>query len=102
MLGGYLRKFGLGSKVGLGLGGESGGILPDPSAWSELTHSNIAFGQGGPHICLGIWLARLEVRILLQEFVKRVKVLEQAGPHEFLRSNFIGGIKRLPVKVTLQ
>jgi hypothetical protein len=49
-----------------------------------------------------MWLARLEVRILLQEFVKRVKVLEQAGPHEFLRSNFIGGIKRLPVKVTLQ
>lgn len=63
---------------------------------------HIAFGQGGPHICLGMWLARLEVRILLQEFVKRVKVLEQAGPHEFLRSNFIGGIKRLPVKVTLQ
>lgn len=63
---------------------------------------HIAFGQGGPHVCLGMWLARLEVRILLQEFVKRVKVLEQAGPHEFLRSNFIGGIKRLPVKVTLQ
>ena len=63
---------------------------------------HIAFGQGGPHICLGIWLARLEVRILLQELVKRVKVLEQTGPHEFLRSNFIGGIKRLPVKVTLQ
>jgi cytochrome P450 len=63
---------------------------------------HIAFGQGGPHVCLGMWLARLEVRILLQEFVKRVKGLEQAGPHEFLRSNFIGGIKRLPVKVTLQ
>jgi cytochrome P450 len=63
---------------------------------------HIAFGQGGPHVCLGMWLARLEVRILLQEFVKRVKVLEQAGPHEFLRSNFIGGIKRLPVRVTLQ
>jgi cytochrome P450 len=63
---------------------------------------HVAFGQGGPHVCLGMWLARLEVRILLQEFVKRVKVLEQAGPHEFLRSNFIGGIKRLPVRVTLQ
>jgi cytochrome P450 len=63
---------------------------------------HVAFGQGGPHICLGMWLARLEVKLLLQEFVKRVKHLEQNGPHEFLRSNFIGGIKRLPVSVTLQ
>lgn len=62
---------------------------------------HIAFGQGGPHICLGMWLARLEVKILLQEFVKRVKTIEQTAPHEFLRSNFIGGIKRLPVRVTL-
>ena len=63
---------------------------------------HVAFGQGGPHICLGLWLARLEVKMLLQEFVKRVKRIEQDGPHEFLRSNFIGGIKRLPVNVILQ
>lgn len=60
---------------------------------------HVSFGQGGPHICLGMWLARLEVRILLQEWVKRVKRIEQVGPHEFLRSNFIGGIKRLPVRI---
>lgn len=46
VLGDYLKKFGLGAKTGLGLSGESGGILPAPSSWSELTHSNIAFGQG--------------------------------------------------------
>jgi cytochrome P450 len=63
---------------------------------------HVAFGQGGPHVCLGMWLARLEVKLLLQEFVKRVRRIEQDGPHEFLRSNFIGGIKRLPVNVTLQ
>lgn len=63
---------------------------------------HVAFGQGGPHVCLGMWLARLEVKLLMQEFVKRVKKVEQAGAHEFLRSNFIGGIKRLPVRVTLQ
>lgn len=63
---------------------------------------HISFGQGGPHVCLGMWLARLEVRVLMQEFVRRVKRIEQTGPHEFLRSNFIGGIKHLPVKVTLQ
>jgi hypothetical protein len=60
---------------------------------------HVSFGQGGPHICLGMWLARLEVKLLLQELVKRVKRIEQTGPHEFLRSNFIGGIKRLPVRI---
>jgi cytochrome P450 len=60
---------------------------------------HVAFGQGGPHVCLGMWLARLEVKILLQELVKRIGAIEQTGPHEFLRSNFIGGIKRLPVRI---
>lgn len=63
---------------------------------------HIAFGQGGPHICLGMWLARLEIRLLLQELVKRVESIEQNGEHEYLRSNFVGGIKRLPIKVELK
>ena len=62
---------------------------------------HLAFGQGGPHVCLGMWLARLEVRVLFQEFSKRIKTIEQTAPHAFLRSNFVGGIKRLPVRVTL-
>jgi cytochrome P450 len=61
----------------------------------------LGFGQGGPHVCLGIWLAKLELRVLMQEFSRRVKSVEQTGPHAFVRSNFIGGIKRLPVRVTL-
>jgi cytochrome P450 len=48
-----------------------------------------------------MWLARLEVRILLQELAKRISKIEQTGPHEYLRSNFIGGIKRLPVRIAL-
>jgi cytochrome P450 len=63
---------------------------------------HLGFGQGGPHVCLGMWLARLELRVLLQEFVKRVKTVEQTGPHAFVRSNFVGGIKRLPIRITLQ
>ena len=62
---------------------------------------HLSFGQGGPHVCLGMWLARLEVRVLFQEFSRRIKTIEQAGPHAFLRSNFVGGIKRLPVRVTM-
>ena len=61
-----------------------------------------AFGQGGPHICLGIWLARLEIKCLFQEFSKRVSKITQTDNHEFLRSNFVNGIKKLPVNITLQ
>lgn len=62
---------------------------------------HLSFGQGGPHLCLGMWLARLEVRVLFQELAKRIRSIEPAGEHRFLRSNFVGGIKSLPVSVTL-
>lgn len=63
---------------------------------------HLSFGQGGPHVCLGMWLARLEVRVLFEELAKRIASIEPAGDHKFLRSNFVGGIKSLPVRVTLQ
>ncbi|MCR9125899.1 MAG: cytochrome P450 [Rhodobacteraceae bacterium] len=62
-------------------------------------NAHLSFGQGGPHICLGMWLARLEVRILFQELARRIAAIEPAGPHRFVRSNFMGGIKTLPVTV---
>lgn len=61
---------------------------------------HLSFGQFGPHVCLGMWLARLEVTVLFQELAKRISHIEAAGPHQFLRSNFVGGIKELPVKVS--
>lgn len=45
-LGSYLKSFGLGQATGIGIPGESAGILPSPSSWNELTKSNISFGQG--------------------------------------------------------
>ncbi len=65
-------------------------------------NKHLAFGQGGPHLCLGMWLARLEVRVLFQELAKRIKSIEPAGEQKFLRSNFVAGLKNLPVRVTLQ
>lgn len=59
----------------------------------------LSFGQGGPHICLGMWLAKLEVAIVMQELAKRIETIEQVADHAYLRSNFIHGIKYLPVKV---
>ena len=60
---------------------------------------HMAFGRGGPHACLGMWLARLELRVVLQELVSRIRSIRQTGPEARLRSNFINGIKSLPVAV---
>ena len=62
-------------------------------------NKHMSFGQGGPHVCLGMWLARLEVRVLFEELAKRLESIEADGEHEFLRSNFVGGIKKLPVRI---
>ena len=69
---------------------------------SRAPNRHLSFGQGGPHVCLGMWLARLEVRVLFEELAKRLRSIEPAGEQKFLRSNFVGGIKSLPVRVTLQ
>ncbi len=63
-------------------------------------NDHLAFGGGGPHFCLGASLARLEIRVLFEELAKRVTSAEAAGPAQPLRSNFIGGIKHLPVRFT--
>lgn len=63
-------------------------------------NDHMAFGRNGPHLCLGAWLARMEVRLVFEELMKRVDRFEPAGDVARLRSNFIAGIKRLPVKVS--
>jgi len=60
---------------------------------------HMAFGQGGPHVCLGMHLARLEVRIVLEELVRRVERFEVQDAPTWTRSNFICGVKKLNVKV---
>jgi cytochrome P450 len=62
---------------------------------------HMAFGSGGPHVCIGAHLARLEVRVMFEELIPRVADLEITGPVERLRSNFINGIKHMPVRVAL-
>jgi cytochrome P450 len=63
-------------------------------------NDHVTFGPGGPHFCLGAHLARLETKILLQELIPRIGTIELAGPVERIRSNFVNGIKRMPVRVT--
>ncbi|HXW45092.1 MAG TPA: cytochrome P450 [Streptosporangiaceae bacterium] len=56
------------------------------------------FGGGGPHFCLGRHLAALELRILLQALTDRMPGISLAGEPSRLRSNFINGIKHMPVQ----
>ncbi len=60
---------------------------------------HLAFGQGGPHLCLGMWLARLEVRVLMEKLCNRIKSITLTEPVKYTRSNFVGGIKYLAVSV---
>ncbi len=78
-------------------------VFPDAERFDVGRDPNphMAFGSGGPHVCLGAHLARLEVRVMFEELIPRLATLEITGPVDRLRSNFINGIKHMPVRVTL-
>ncbi|WP_406505274.1 cytochrome P450 [Streptomyces sp. NBC_00212] len=60
---------------------------------------HVSFGDG-PHVCLGAHFARLQLRVLHQEALRMLPRTELAGPPRRLVSNFINGIKSLPLKVS--
>ena len=76
--------------------------FPDPYRLDvgRTPNRHLSFGLGGPHFCLGAHLARLEIKIWLEEMIPYLDRIELAGPPVRLRSNMFHGIKRLPVKVT--
>lgn len=63
-------------------------------------NDHIAFGGGGAHYCLGTNLARMELRLIFHEVVSRMDDIALDGEVERLRSNFIGGIKHIPITFT--
>lgn len=63
-------------------------------------NDHVGFGGGGAHYCLGANLARAELRLLFAEIVSRIPDMRLDGEPERLRSNFIGGIKHMPVTFT--
>jgi len=76
-------------------------VFEDPFRFDVTRRPNehLAFGGGGPHHCLGANLARLEIKVFLEELVHRVARVEALGEPAWLRSNFIRGIKHLPVRL---
>jgi cytochrome P450 len=73
-------------------------VFEDPYRFDITREPNnhVTFGTGR-HVCLGAALARLEVRVFLEEFLRRVATYEVGEP-DLLRSNFIRGIKHLPMR----
>jgi cytochrome P450 len=61
---------------------------------------HVTFGKGSPHLCLGNMLARMEIRLMFTELLPRLSSIELNGEVTRVRSNFVNGIKKLPVRVT--
>jgi cytochrome P450 len=78
-------------------------VFPEPHRFDVTREPNdhATFGLGGPHFCLGAHLARLEVRVLLEELVPRVESMELVGEPRRQRSNFTNGVKHLPIRFRL-
>ncbi|MGH6787085.1 MAG: cytochrome P450 [Novosphingobium sp.] len=71
----------------------------NPRAFDAARSPNrhLAFGAGA-HQCLGLHLARLEMRILFDALLDRLECVELAGPPQRSKSTFVGGLKTLPLR----
>ena len=76
-------------------------VFPAPFTFDikRTPNEHVAFGGGGPHFCLGANLARMEMNMMFDELVRRVESVERIGEVKRLRSNFVNGIKHLPVRM---
>ena len=74
-------------------------VFDDPDTFDvlrPLQPPQVGFGAGGPHFCLGANLARREITVAFDEIRRRLPDLRATGEPDYLQSNFINGIKRLP------
>ena len=74
---------------------------PDSFRVDRSPNPYISFGHG-PHICLGMHLAKLEMRILFEELLPRLKSVELNGHLKMIPSLFISGPKALPIRFALE
>lgn len=76
-------------------------VFDDPRKFDAARSPNrhLAFGAGA-HQCLGLHLARLEMKILFETLLDRIESVELAGTPARSKSTFVGGLKTLPVRFT--
>lgn len=74
--------------------------FPEPRRFDASREANrhIAFGAGA-HQCLGLHLARLEMRLLFEALLDRIDAVELAGEPKRAKSTFVGGLKTLPIRI---
>jgi alpha-terpineol hydroxylase len=74
-------------------------VFEDPERFDITRRPNqhIAFGFG-PHMCIGQHISKMEMRILMAELLPRLKSIELAGEPKYVQTNFVGGLKSLPVR----
>ena len=78
-------------------------VFPDGEVFRIDRDPNPHLGFGvGEHFCLGAHLARMDLRVFWRQFAQRCVAIEPAGEHEFLHASFVGGPKRLPIRVKLR
>ncbi len=64
-------------------------------------HGHVAFGYGA-HLCLGMHLAKMEIRAFFKELLGRLDSIEMTGPSKRVQSTFVSGLKTLPVRYKLR
>jgi cytochrome P450 len=75
-------------------------VFEDPFAFRADRQPNRHVGFGyGAHACLGMFLAKFELQILFKELLSRVEIFELDGDPAWVQTNFVGGLKRLPVRM---
>ncbi len=74
---------------------------PDRFRVDRRPNPHVGFGIG-EHFCLGANLARLELRVIFRDLAERLEHVELAGPVERMRSSFLGGVKRMPIRYRLR
>ena len=77
-------------------------VFADPHTFDvgRTPNEHVTFGGGGEHFCLGASLARAEIKATMRQIVERLPDLTLAGPYHRLHSDFVSGIKTMPVRFT--
>ena len=73
---------------------------PDRFDVDRRPNKHIAFGYG-PHMCIGQHLAKLELKVMFETLLPHLEAVELTGDARYIQTNFVGGLKNMPVRLTL-